>query len=290
MTTPTTPPPSDAALDVAAVAAEAQRLLDAATPGPWEAVGTSVVAESVSAFEWEVSIGGRAAFRRADAALIAAAPTLARHLVALAARVTAAEAAAARLSDALATEQESHDLRREFTRGRDDGMRARHAATPFAEEPDATPPPPDGCGDSWRAGWRRGWEEMAAVVERDALRAERDASQAAHAALAGAVGEERAAREECEGTRGDFSLMGEDYDIAVEAAERRHREAVDRLDALLRGAPGGYVRASAVAEYVRAVDVLAATRADDTTPEMRGDLTTKRTALDAALAAVKETP
>ena len=106
-----------------------------------------------------------------------------------------------------------------------------------------------------------------------ALAARVTAAEAAHAALAGAV------REYIAGIVRHTSA----YDQLSVEKERR------RLDALLRGAPGGVVRASVVAEYVRAVDQLAATRADDTTPEMRGDLATKRTALDAALAAVKET-
>jgi hypothetical protein len=58
-----------------------RELRETATPGPWTPVGSSVVAEHVSAFEWEVSIGGRSGYRHADASLIAAAPDLAADLL-----------------------------------------------------------------------------------------------------------------------------------------------------------------------------------------------------------------
>lgn len=57
-----------------------------------------------------------------------------------------------------------------WVRGREVGMRDRCAAETFAEEPDETPPVPEGEHETqWSAGWRRGWNEMAACVERDAL-------------------------------------------------------------------------------------------------------------------------
>ena len=86
MTTPTTPPPSDAAPDVAAVAAEARRLLDA-----YDAATRANAAPCHENCRGGCSMCRRA--RDARAAIEYAAPTLARHVVALAARVTAAEAA-----------------------------------------------------------------------------------------------------------------------------------------------------------------------------------------------------
>lgn len=188
----TTPPPSDAALDVAAVAAEARALLDAATPGPWDVDADGcldVIAESpehpsyvdtVAAIPQEGAGSTRAS---ANAALIAAAPAMLRHVVALAARVTAAEAAHAALAGAV----------REYLRREADASIARETVEMIDE--DAT------FGDD---------EESAELT--DALRE-----------------------------------MGE-----TGAALRVARKGV--LDALLRGAPGGYVRASVVQRYMHATE------------------------------------
>lgn len=212
----TTPPPSGAALDVAAVAAEARALLDAATPGPWCNVGyfgndddgphiegpdegtVAIVTNRVDDNDRE---------GRANAALIAAAPTMLRHVVALAVRVTAAEAA--------------------------------HAAL---------------------AG---------AVREERALAAEYDAAWAAHIAGGAPLDAAEGVLAMCDRLDG------------VRAA----------TDALLRGAPGGFVRASVVVEYVRAVEAhrLAGVMPSGDHPA-RARLRDAHRAVVDALAAVKETP
>lgn len=86
-----------------------REMLAAATPGPWSPCASSVIAEGISAFEWEVSVNGRAGFRHADAALIAAAPDLARDVLTLA--------------DALATaERERDEARAERNEAESDGI------------------------------------------------------------------------------------------------------------------------------------------------------------------------
>jgi hypothetical protein len=141
--------------------------------------------------------------------------------------------------------------------------------------------------------------------EADALRAQladalarADAAEAQAAALAGAVGEvgdliaEHGCSCDCDCTHTTGEHTSEcDPCLACRAS--------DVVSPLLRGAHGGYVRASVVREYVRAVDAYeaagaafsgrpsAATRATEC--EAAADLAAKRTALDAALAAAGST-
>ena len=100
--------------------------------------------------------------------------------------------------------------------------------------------------------------------------------------------------------RADLRALLADYDIErVErerewtkgrAAEADHAALCRELDALLRGAPGGYVRASVVAEYVAAVEAhrLAGVMPSSDHPA-RARLRDAHRAVVAALAAVKET-
>jgi hypothetical protein len=93
-------------------------------------------------------------------------------------RADAAEAECARLREAMALADAITDMDREFVRGREDGMRDCMRARPATDEPNETPPPPDGCGLQWRYGWRRGWVEMGTAIDRDTARAEADALRA----------------------------------------------------------------------------------------------------------------
>ena len=147
-----------------------------------------------------------------------------------------------------------------------------------------------------------------------ALAARVTAAEAAHAALAGAVLRERALAAEYDAAWAAHIAGGAPLDAAegVLAMCDRLDGVRTVTDALLRGAPGGFVRASVVVEYVRAVD--AAERDHDEVDRLadaieRGRsldtpgladanrragasgeaLFLARTALDAALAAVKET-
>ena len=72
------------------------------------------------------------------------------------------------------------------------------------------------------------------------------------------------------------------------AAERVYVAAHERTDALLRGAPGGYVPVGAVASYKAAVERIA--DLDDDSPESVAAFRAARTALDAALLAATTTP
>lgn len=71
------------------------------------------------------------------------------------------------------------NAQRSWVQGRDAGMRARSDAETFADEPDELPETPANEHPvQWSSGWRRGWQEMAAHVERDALREENDSLKA----------------------------------------------------------------------------------------------------------------
>ena len=130
--------------------------------------------------------------------------------------------------------------------------------------------------------------------ESDAHRTRADAAEARHAALAGAV---RAAREAesalseaLAATNRTPTRPGERIERyeAFCAAERVYVAAHERTDALLRGAPGGYVPVGAVREYLAALDVLPGDLATINAAIDRER--TARTALDAALLAATTTP
>ena len=122
-------------------------------------------------------------------------------------------------------------------------------------------------------------------------RAAREAAEAHHAALAGAV---RAYIDADRDWRRSRYMIAEHINAA--AVENTERLSVERyaawaaLDALLRGAPGGYVEARVVREYLRARDAHAMPRPEATTAALRDDVIAARTALDAALAAATTTP
>ena len=123
--------------------------------------------------------------------------------------------------------------------------------------------------------------------ERDAAIARATAADDRRDALAAAVREERAAREAVpEGFDADYAGADERARVyalwdAVEAAQKR-------LDALLSGAAPDVVRAGVVRDFLRAHDrVPWAVFCDGPQLEREAEA---RAALDAALAAVKETP
>ena len=131
--------------------------------------------------------------------------------------------------------------------------------------------------------------EVAAAV---AAERERDAADARHAALAGAVRAERALTSQYEGAWAAHIAGGAPLDAAegVLALSDRLDAARATVDALLRGAPGGYVPARVVREYLRARDAHAMPRPEATTAALRDDVIAARTALDAALLAATTTP
>lgn len=210
--------------DLAAIVAEAQRLLDA--PRPCATCNGSGYAERSLALGWTKEERCSACGGSGRAA-VDPAPDLARTVIALAERLTAAEA---------------------------DAASAR---------------------------------QMMALAD-----VERDAAVAAHAALAAAVRTERecesALTEALAATNRTPTRPGERVERyeAFCAAEREHVAAHKRTDALLRGAPAGYVRADVVAEYREAVEEH---RRAGVMPSCdhpaRARLRAATTALDAALAA-----
>jgi hypothetical protein len=135
-------------------------------------------------------------------------------------RADAAEAECARLREAMALADAITDMDREFVRGREDGMRDCMRARPATDEPNETPPPPDGCGLQWRYGWRRGWVEMGTAIDRDTARAEADALRAA---LADAARDVDAAREQRDAARAEAEAALEITDGHGVPAEVRDR-------------------------------------------------------------------
>lgn len=205
----TTPPPSDAALDVAAVAAEALRLL--------ADLGAPCVHEYRPSPTWRCGrCSGCAADGAAQDALGDGALTFARHVVALAARVTAAEAAAA------------------FATGERDA--ARSIAAGFREQCD-----------------------LALAVAGEA-QAARDAAEAQRAALAVArkavvdASARYGAAWDAVLTMPPTAAQSEEIAAAMRVSYEAQDALSVALDALLRGAPGGYVRASVVRRYMHAAE------------------------------------
>ena len=140
-------------------------------------------------------------------------------------------------------------------------------------------------------------------------RAAREAAEAQHAALAGAGRAEREALtavQTADDAQSRVATFEPEYQRVLDDALRAsatHDAARKHLDALLRGAPGGYVEARVVREYLAALDRW---RAEETRWEReylqshtaqaaviaaaREAALAARTALDAALLAATTTP
>ena len=227
----------------------ARALLDGATPGPWthERVGYGQHAVTPDARS-EIFVE-----REGDAALMAAAPDLARGLVAAV--------------DALRAEREARAVA-EFQREayRADAHRLAAANGRLVDEADAAQ-----CG------------RRAAEAQRDALAAAVREERRLKALHRAALHEEISAAILDTDSDRENAAMAESRETA-EAAE----DATAHLDALLSGAAPDVVRAGVVRDFLRAHDrVPWAVFCDGPQLEREAEA---RAALDAALAAVKETP
>lgn len=209
----TTPPPSDAALDVAAVAAEARAYLDGVCVCP------SYAAWSPGCARLDCPRHGENAPRL---------DTLARHLVALAARVTAAEAAHAALAGAVREERRAEAAR---SRASVPLLSVADALGVFVDFAECRPTP-------------------AMTASRAATEAHATARRATNALLSGAPA----------------GVVRADVVRAYLAVEDEWRTAV-----------GVYLPGESIERYVERRDA------------ERRRVRELRTALDAALAAVKET-
>ena len=259
--------------DLAAIVAEAQRLLDGATPGPWtcEPVGYgqhAVIPDARHEIFVEVA---------ADAALIAAAPDLARHVIALAARLTAAEADRDYWREQMTATAPCVDEIRRLT------LRVVRGGTGCALDPVLAVDTALASLDGLMVAVNRAASERdAAAASAAAAVARADAAIAAHAALAAAVRAVQVAVAEYEAAWAAHIADGTPISAAegVMAMSDRVDTARAALDALLRGAPAGYVRADVVAEYLAAESAR-----NVSTVEAQSRRVAARTALDAALAA-----
>ena len=280
----------------------ARALLDGATPGEWthyhdEDAGHPCVdtsARSDHRSRWIVAEVRSESM--GDAALIAAAPDLARDVLSLADALRAAEARAVAAEGAIAL------LSRTLGCESDDPAGIVQEALDYAAE------------------------QRERADDRDEALAERDAAEARLAALAGAVDAVRAAHATATEAGAQYRAAWDAVDAtptipqseAIAAALRVSYEAQETLDTalttLLRGAPGGYVPVGVVRAYLRAAaavgpaeshaDALrddawpdgddderaALAVADEQAEAARDAATAARTALDAALLAATTTP
>ena len=131
-----------------------------------------------------------------------------------------------------------------------------------------------------------------------------DAADAQHAALAGAVRAEREARKTFASPPrlpGVKRMSARRWEESRRYAKRDYMDAKDATDALLAGAPSGYVPAAVVREYLAAEETMRLVAADDHRRDTYHEWAKRhgaamdavdaaRTALDAALAAATTTP